>query len=163
MDKSSVESSFQFVSYKIDLIDVKMIQNINVLLKKDPILENNVNLSLGFRNASKFLNEGRTIYIGGLNVKIEIFDKKLTDPILTGVFGIAGVFTTLNEMPAETEESLVKINIPALLFPYLRATITTTLSNAGFGTVLLPLINVYEAAKEANISILENSANLNPS
>ncbi|MDQ7031324.1 MAG: protein-export chaperone SecB [Desulfonauticus sp.] len=52
------------------------------------------------------------------------------------------------KLEKEVEEKLVKYQIPALLFPYLRGTITSFLSNAGFASVILPLINIYALAKD---------------
>jgi hypothetical protein len=44
-----------------------------------------------------------------------------------------------------------------ILMPCLRASMTSVLSGAGFGTVLFPLINIYELAKDRNHSIIEHS------
>ena len=155
MAESGVESSFQFIAYKIDLIDVKTKPMLDILTNTAPIPAENVRLSFAFRNVSRFVQDEKVTYVGGLNVKVDLQQTGSPDPLLTGIFGIAGVFTTLEKMQPDVEQTLVKVNIPALLFPYIRAAITTTLSNAGFGTVLLPLINVYEAAKKAEINIID--------
>jgi hypothetical protein len=42
--------------------------------------------------------------------------------------------------------------------PYLRASMTNILSGAGFGTILFPLINIYELAKNQGLPILDRSA-----
>ena len=156
MSDRSVESPFQFISYKIDLIDLKTKPLLDILTNTASIPADQVRLSFAFRNVSKFSKDGKNTYVGGLNVKIDVQLPSSPDPILTGVFGIAGVFTTIGQIESDVEQNLVKVNIPALLFPYIRATITTTLSNAGFGIVMLPLINVYEAAKNAEIQILDS-------
>jgi preprotein translocase subunit SecB len=50
---------------------------------------------------------------------------------------------------------MVRINIPAILLPYLRAAITTIISQAGFGTIVFPLINIYEIAASHPVNILD--------
>jgi preprotein translocase subunit SecB len=63
--------------------------------------------------------------------------------------GIAGLFTVdKGKFDKGTEKGLVRIQIPALLLPYLRGTITSLLANAGYGTVILPLINIHALAEE---------------
>jgi preprotein translocase subunit SecB len=58
-------------------------------------------------------------------------------------------------MDPQREKNMVQINIPAILLPYLRSAITTILSQAGFGTIVLPLINIYEIAKQQTTEILD--------
>jgi hypothetical protein len=41
--------------------------------------------------------------------------------------------------------------------PYLRAAITNALANAGFGTILFPLVNIYEMAKDTSIPIIDHT------
>lgn len=53
----------------------------------------------------------------------------------------------------ELEKNLVRIQIPAILFPFVRSAISSLTINAGFPGVILPLINVQEIAKEAGDKI----------
>ena len=63
--------------------------------------------------------------------------------------GMAGVFKGVGyDIPPDKEERVAKNQIPALLSPYLRAAITATLASAGFGAVVLPLINFNALAEE---------------
>jgi len=158
-----VESPFQFVGYKIDKIQLDVTNAIEIIANTAPIFPESIKMSLSFRHVSRFLTNGKTSYIGGLNINLEILDPNTERLILTGIFGIAGMFTTVEPMDSGNEEALVKLNIPTILMPYLRATITTTLSNAGFGTILMPLINVHETAKSANILISDVNTELTPS
>lgn len=56
--------------------------------------------------------------------------------------------------PAQLE-SLVKLQIPAILFPYIRAAMTSFLANAGFPGVHLPLINVQRFAAGQDLQLEE--------
>ncbi|MFH1282038.1 MAG: protein-export chaperone SecB [bacterium] len=99
------------------------------------------------------------LYLYGQNIKEE--DKKPENAIIVVEAGIAGLFAVQEDkrFDEETENSLVRIQIPALLFPYLRGAITSLLANAGFGSVVLPLINIHELAKESlkdvNIKVID--------
>jgi preprotein translocase subunit SecB len=153
-DESGV-ASFQFISYKIDRVKLNVAQNVTVLaINTIPDLSD-MDFRIGIRNSSKFLSNNTVCYIGGINVDITIRDSK-QDEILNGSFGIAGLFSS-NNMDEQSEENMVRINIPAILLPYLRSSITTILSQAGFGTIVLPLINIYEIAKNNPIRIQDLS------
>lgn len=98
------------------------------------------------------------VYIGGLEVLVTIPDpdknpEEATDPAESALVsldtGIGGVFTVKKRLDENMEEGLAKIQIPALLLPYLRGTITSFLANSGYGTVIFPLINIHAAAKDA--------------
>jgi preprotein translocase subunit SecB len=88
--------------------------------------------------------------------KIEEVKKKAEDALLYIETGIAGIFSAVNEnkdgqeqltrFNSDLESKLVRIQMPAILMPYLRGAITSFLANAGFGAVLFPLINVQELA-----------------
>ncbi|MEK7880826.1 MAG: protein-export chaperone SecB, partial [Deltaproteobacteria bacterium] len=106
-------------------------------------------------------------YVGGLDITLNYPNPEIQK---TGVatetgqlqdivklsIGISGVFTVEEgRFEKAIEESLVKIQIPALLFPYLRSAITSILAHAGLGSVLFPLINIQELAKNANLMITE--------
>jgi len=150
----SVESGFQFISYKLDTIHVDVTSDIGVIQDTSAIPPDRISMSFGFRNVTRFILDEKNAYIGGLNLKLEITNEE-KKVLLNGVFGIAGIFTTLIPMNQKQEENLAKLNIPTILMPYLRASITTTLSNAGFGTILMPLINIGEAAKTSSIQITD--------
>jgi preprotein translocase subunit SecB len=146
-------ASFQFVTYKIDTVNFQTAKNAGTLLTNSLSGPNQMNFEIGFRNAGKYLLNNTVHYIGGLNTQIQILDSSKT-PILTGDFGISGLFRPIN-MDKKIEENMVRYNIPAILMPYLRAAITTIVSQAGFGMIVLPLINVYEIAKKQPVKILD--------
>lgn len=65
-------------------------------------------------------------------------------------------FSSLGKFTKDVEEKIIKYQCPTILFPYIRAAISFTLSSAGFSTIVLPVINVNAAAKGANIKIVES-------
>jgi preprotein translocase subunit SecB len=158
MANGSVDSQFQFLSYKIDKIQMEMANKIEILMNGSPLLSENINLAIRIRNPSKYKINNAIHYLGGVDIRVDITLPDKTN-ILTGEFGITGVFKMIEEPEENTEEKIVKINIPAILMPYLRATMTNILSNAGFGTVLFPLINMYELAEKSTIQIMDHTKN----
>jgi preprotein translocase subunit SecB len=146
-------ASFQFITYKIDTINFQIAKNTGTLLMNSLTVPSQLDFEVGFRQVGKYLLNNTIHHIGGLNTKIKILNSSKTQ-ILDGDFGISGLFRPIN-MDNELEERIVRYNIPAILMPYLRSAITTIVSQAGFGTVVLPLINVYEIAKKNQIEILD--------
>ncbi len=156
-DRSSVTSGIQFISFKMDRIDFSVTQELGILVQSDhsncePVFE------FAFRDAIKFHGNETDSYVTGLQVKLVIKNNSDGKEIAHGVFVITGFFTSLGKFSKETEESIVKYQCPTILFPYIRAAISFTLSSAGFSTIVLPVINVNAAAKGANIKIVEPEA-----
>jgi preprotein translocase subunit SecB len=158
MADGSIAAAFDFLSYKIDKIEMNMGDKIGYLMKDTPVLPDDINLSIKLRSTEKFvLEDGSSNYIGGLNTQIELIDNETQEIMLKGEFGISGVFIAKDPVKREAEENFAKINLPAILMPYLRASMTNILSCAGFGTILFPLINIYELAKIQNLQIIDHS------
>jgi preprotein translocase subunit SecB len=158
MADGSIAASFDFLSYKIDKIEVKIGNKVGYLLNNDPIIPEDINLAIKLRNTERFILEnGLCKYIGGLNTIIDLYEKETKEVMLKGEFGISGVFVPNSTVDKKLEENFVKINLPAILMPYLRASMTNILASAGFGTVLFPLVNIYELAKSQNLPILEHT------
>lgn len=86
-----------------------------------------------------------------LNLSVKITDKKETYNI---EIDVVAVYTFEN---IENSESLLYINAPALVFPYIRAYISTLTTLSGLPTVMLPTMNLTEVGKELknNIKILD--------
>ena len=160
MAESSIAAEFDFVSYKIDSISFKMRNEISYLLNTTSIKSEFINLSIKLRNTEKFIIDEKTTYIGGLITQVVIHNEADGNIMVEGQFGISGLFTTNDSVDKQAEETFAKINLPALLMPYLRATMTSILSNAGFGTMLFPLVNIYELAKAQNLSIIDRTKNI---
>lgn len=157
MAESSVVAEFDFVSYKIDAVSFKMGHEISYLLNTAPIKSEFINLSIKLRDTEKFIINEKITYIGGLVTQVTILNEADGATMVEGQFGISGLFTSKDSVDKQAEENFAKINLPALLMPYLRATMTNILSNAGFGTMLFPLVNIYELAKTQNLSIIDHT------
>jgi preprotein translocase subunit SecB len=157
MADGGITAQFDFLSYKIDKIEMEMDNKLGYLLNNDAILSSEVKLSIRLSDTEKYISsDGSIMYLRGLNTLIDIIYKDTEKSILKGEFGITGVFVPTGPVEKEAEENFTKINIPAILMPYLRASMSSVLSGAGFGTVLFPLINIYELAKDQPHSIIEH-------
>lgn len=157
-NRSSITSGIQFISFKMDKIDFSVTPELGVLTQRDhsdcePTFE------FAFRDAFKFHGNEADSYVTGIQVKLTIKNKNDGKEIARGLFVITGFFTSLGKFSKEVEESIVKYQCPTILFPYIRASISFTLSSAGFSTIVLPVINVSAAAKNANIKIIEHELN----
>jgi preprotein translocase subunit SecB len=157
MVSGSVTALFDFISYKIDSINLKMKNEISYLLNNAPIKTENMQLAISLRSTEKFDVDGSIRYVGGLSTRITILDEKTHEEMLDGTFSISGIFAPVALVEKGAEENFVKVNLPALLMPYLRAVMTNVLSNAGFGTALFPLVNVYELAKIQNRPMVDHT------
>jgi preprotein translocase subunit SecB len=159
MSVSGVKSSFCFESYKIDTLKLTAAQNVELLSFKGAIPEDEWHVSISIRIPSFF--KTKNAYVGGLHMSLMLLTQEgkaklesggeITDEdrLLFVEGGIAGLFTVdKGKFDKGTEKGLVRIQIPALLLPYLRGTITSLLANAGYGTVILPLINIHALAEE---------------
>jgi preprotein translocase subunit SecB len=162
MPDNSGIASFQFISYKIDTVNVQAAKNISTLSISSLLPPNQMNFEIGFRKTGKYLLNNAIHYVGGLNIKIQILDSNKAR-ILSGDFGISGLFRFLSDITDKsTEKNMVHINIPAILLPYLRSAITTILSQAGFGTIVLPLINIHEMARHKPVEIIDYTQSSSP-
>jgi preprotein translocase subunit SecB len=155
-DRSSL-ASLQFISYKIDSLNLQMVNNVKVLASNSLSRPYEIDFNMGIRNPSKYLINDVIHYVGGLNIDLKILDSQKMQ-IVQGTFGIAGFFR-LKNIEEQEENNMVQINIPAILLPYLRSAITTILSQAGFGTIVLPLINIHEVAKQHPVKISDYTKN----
>lgn len=152
MQSGSIASSFQFLNYKIDLINFVMNPIVdNLLLREESV---SVEFSVAVRNLSKFKNNDKIFYVSGLNSKIVLKNKNETI-IAKGEFSVSGIFCSDGALAKDTELALAKMQAPTILFPYLRSTVTNILASAGYGGIILPLVNVVALAKKSDIKIEE--------
>lgn len=61
---------------------------------------------------------------------------------------IIGFFEFDSDLDSVAKDKFFKINAPSILFPYVRAYISTLTSLSGITPVILPTINMVEAMKE---------------
>lgn len=160
-DNSSIKSGFQFLNYKIDSIKFNTKTN-SAALGLNTVKPENIKLGLFIRDANKYIEDKKTFYMGGIEAKVEISDNG--NDLAAGIFGIEGLFAIVDDcFNAEQEEMLVKKQIPSILFSYLRSAITNIFASAGFGSIVFPLINIYNAVekqeKRAEIKIIPISEN----
>ena len=150
-----IESAFQFLSYKIDSFHLDVTKDLRSLAFNGIIGPNQIQLSLGLRNPLHIGADNS--YVGGLDVQFSLFfSEDLSDAnrIATGKAGVSGYFkVAADKLQAEAEKNLVRLQIPALLFPFLRSAVSALLINAGFPGVVIPLINVHELASQAGDKI----------
>ncbi|KJR43273.1 preprotein translocase subunit SecB [Candidatus Magnetoovum chiemensis] len=167
-----ITSSFRFEGYKIDRINYETINSTEFIEITKTLDPSGWRFAIGIKNPLFFKSLNK--YVGGMDIKITYplsknqspedgdetknNDKEIDLPenIVKLEIGVAGIFAIEDgRLEKATEENLVKLQIPMLLFPYLRAAITSIFASCGVGPMILPLINVHELAKDADLTITE--------
>jgi preprotein translocase subunit SecB len=150
-----VESSFRFVNFKIDRTVFETSHTVAFLNATRDVRSEDIQILMRLRNAGH-VPESRT-YVGGLDAKLE--STLGEEPERQGFsleMGITGLFHVEgDDLDNDTLDRLVRYQIPAILFPYLRASATSFLANAGFPGVFVPLINIHRLASDAKVEIVE--------
>lgn len=132
-----------------------MMQNLDVLQFNGALNPSAWNFNITVPTPSYYAK--RNIYIGSISCECQA---KVEDNIIFSLTAnISGAFSSDGRLEKTAEENLIKYQVPAILLPYLRGTITTFISNAGFGSVVIPLVNMNEVAKsylkDKSINIIE--------
>lgn len=143
-----VVSGFQFISYKIDDFTFSMEKDFSILSLRDRIQDSAWKLCISIR--TPFFIEERSQYLAGVKCTLILQpddENEEYHPVKLEAV-ISGLFATKNEFSPEAEKQLVKTQMPAILMPYLRAAITSFMANAGFGSIMLPLINMNKLAED---------------
>jgi len=155
-DKNSITADFQFLSYKVDTIKFSVENSLSVLQCKDSIDADRFQLGIRIRTPQKFTSVNDEVeYVGGLDIRVGLLStKKDGSEIASGEFGIAGIFKKVGMLKDDLEEHMVKETIPSILLGYLRSTISSTFANAGFGSVIIPLININKLVQQSNLTIV---------
>ncbi len=145
-------SAFRFDSYKVDFLNYRMKPNVAMLSAQG--IPDNTSWKMEFAFRQPMYLKIPKKYVAGVNLKLSLLPNPpeeadvAKDFLIQAELGIVGMFSVEEDrLSQEVEEELVKVQAPAILFPYLRATLTSLLSNAGFGSFILPLLNVQEMAK----------------
>ncbi len=157
-----IKSLFQFRSYKVDRLNLDTGRSLELLSWQQVPTELSWQMKLSIRRPLFFTKH--SYYVGGVDCKILLLkgeseaeeveadeQEEITpeNAIVRLNIGIAGVFEVGEErFPEEIEKSLVKVQIPMILLPYLRAAASSILANGGFGSVVLPLINIQKVAED---------------
>ena len=138
-------SKFQFYSYKIDSFTFKSHHSLVVLASNESLKEWQFRLSI----AQPMYFEKAKWYVCALGFDSRVIKEGETDPLLELRATISGIFKVQERFQDRAlEEALVKIQGPSLLLPYLRSAVTSYIANAGFGTMIFPLINVHKMAED---------------
>jgi hypothetical protein len=152
-----MKSAFKFLSYKIDNIKFEILRELGLLEFNQGFSRYPWEISIGIREPLFFKASKK--YVGGLDTVFSLKTPESPESndeerievrqLVKIEIGIAGVFAVDEERFEKTvEDKLVLIQIPAILFPYLRSSVTSILANSGFGSVILPLINIHAVAKD---------------
>ncbi|MBN2570282.1 MAG: protein-export chaperone SecB [Deltaproteobacteria bacterium] len=161
MGGSGIKSEFSFLSYKIDKIDYSILQDIGVVQFNCNYKNCEWQQKISIRNPVFF--KSQKVYLCGVNSTMKLInhnneEDKKRKTWLTLKTGIVGLFAIGDRLDEESEKKFVTVGAPALLFPYLRAACSNILASSGFGSVVMPLVNMHKvgiafAAKE-DFSIL---------
>ena len=150
MSEGSINSKFQFISYKIHKFSCENKLSIDQLLRCPPIHLCNIDLKI---LEPLYFKKDKT-YVSTINLQGEIKDQQNNQIIFKFETEISGLFKVVGRIkPKELEESLVKIQTPSLLLAYLRGGVTSYFASAGFGSIILPLINIHKIAKNQSMNI----------
>lgn len=156
--QSSIISGFQFLNYKVDSFNVKnknRVSNILTTLKAD----DKWNSSISIRKPTLYKKD--LLCLGGVRLLLvlpdETIDETTENPLISLDCNIVGLFKVIDpkeyESKKEEYENLMKYQIPALLSPFLRSTITSYFANAGYGSFIFPLINFHQLAYEQKVEL----------
>lgn len=154
MSDSSIKSGIQFESFKIDSINFSVTPEVSVLASTEHS-NCGVDFSFSFRDVFRFSNQEKVLYVTGLKVSLKVYNAETKKELAKGDFTITGLFSSRNVLDKDVEQNLVKCQGPALLFPYVRASITHTLTEAGFSTIVMPLVNINAMATNADVKIID--------
>jgi hypothetical protein len=150
MGRSSMKSEFQFLSYKIDSLNLSILHDIGVLQFGGNYERLEWNQLISIRKPVFFPKE--KIYVCAVDTEMKLISNldstKVNSEWLALKIGIAGLFVTQNRLEDGLEKQFVTISAPAILYPFVRAAAANILSSSGFGSVVMPLINMYKIGKE---------------
>jgi preprotein translocase subunit SecB len=144
----SVISQFQFVNYKITSLTLEVKPFVSLI--ESGIFLDDWKFSFEISHPSFF--QEKKLYSGGIALNLT-YPIKLADGSedeglrvhgrILGLFRVDQKFDN-----PKIEHNLIYNQIPAILLPYLRAAISSLLANAGYGSTILPLINIYAQSQQ---------------
>lgn len=145
-----IESDFKFNAYKIDLVNLRMAKKLELLHFQGTFKPEMFELNVAIRQPLFFKKHNN--YVGGLDVGFKIVNKSSENkpiPFLTVQIGISGSFSVeRGRLTEDIEYILVRNQIPTILMPYVRASLMSLLSSSGFGSIVIPLINIHKVVEE---------------
>lgn len=120
-------AQFRFLRYEI----------LNASIEIDEPGKISPKLEVEFNNVKDLSKE--ELFILG----IEILIKDETGNLKIKVFA-KGYFKFMNDCPENRKDDFMNINAPAILFPYIRAYISTLTALSGINPIILPTLNLSE-------------------
>lgn len=124
-------AQFRFLKYEI----------LNASIEIDEPGKISPKLEVEFNNLKDLSKE--ELFILG----IEILIKDETGNLKIKVFA-KGYFKFMNDCPENRKDDFMNINAPAILFPYIRAYISSLTALSGINPIILPTLNLSERKKK---------------
>jgi len=120
---------FTEIQYKVDAFDTNINEG----------LESSLDMDLDFSKEKGFLNHFNVIFSLSMKKEDE-FDLSLK----------ANAHFTTDKDISESDQSspFLKVNAPAIAFPYLRAFVSNLTLNSGYNPIILPTFNFVQMAQE---------------
>ncbi len=125
------KTSFQFKGFHIN----------ESFIKQEPNREVSKEIKFGF-NPKGIIDSNNKIFKLNLGIKVENKAKTFLARIET-----TGTFLFDSEIDEKLLDSLFYVNAPALLFPYIRAYISTLTTLSGIEAITLPTVNLTSLGK----------------
>jgi preprotein translocase subunit SecB len=126
MELEKNKATISFKRYRVTNVELKAkedlvenIQEIEVQLGINPTLINNREFNIDFKVS---VNDKKN----NLTIEVNLLAEFLTDEDIDDKF---------------IDSSFVKINAPAIVFPYIRSFITNLSVNSGYNPIILPTLN----------------------
>lgn len=125
----NVQTKVKFLGYRIHGVSFNVNENYSKKSEEEIKLDISVNSFLNEETKKGFF----------LNLQIKLHT---SDNSFELVLNSRSAFETDEQIETSYLESpMVKVNAPAIVFPFLRAFITTVTTNAGYEPIILPPIN----------------------
>lgn len=163
MSTGGLDSPLHFESFKIENLELSMQPRLDILGVTGSIDPNAWDINFQLRVPSYIKSVKK--YIGGFDLQmglhpktVELKDKTTANALISLRLGIVGLFRVdEGRLTKDVEKKLIKVNIPMILMPYARGTITSLFANGGYGSVILPLINIIKLSESSlkDIDIME--------
>ena len=126
MTKSDIKATFQFQGFQI----------LESLIKKEEGATSGNEFSVGFNPRGEICRKDRTFKLL-LGVKVEESQNEFLAKIEA-----VGNFAFEQSIEEDKLSNLFYVNAPAILFPYIRAYISTLTNLSGIETITLPTLNL---------------------
>lgn len=132
----TIQQRIKFLGFKIYGF------NLSSSEEKEPVLEENLVLDISV--TGRLNTDTRKGFFLLMNIVLASKDKKF-ELILNS----KSTFETDTEIDEDyLNDSMVQINAPAIVFPFIRAFINTVSTNAGFKPIILPAINFAQMSSQ---------------